>query len=130
MSKDTKTTRDYSRSRVTVVSKKGETALVQYEVDGSATRKYIPVDEIGEGLVLDTVLARGIPYGYPWDEMEMTFDGQKFSNELHQLGIWTVEDALKYPQKLWSALNATYADNISKVLKLALHEKRSNHNGR
>jgi hypothetical protein len=120
-------TKEITRTKVNVVSKKGETVLVEYMQDGKSERKYIPANELGDGHVLDNVLHQGIPYGYPFEEIYLTFDSQKFANELHQVGVWTVEDTLKYPQKLWSALNATFADSISKILATALHEKRSKH---
>ena len=114
-----------TRLPVTVISTKGETALIQYLQDGQVTRKYIPVKELGDGHVLETVLARGIPYGYPWEDLEMKFDSVKLAHELHQRDIWTPNDALTFPQKLLSALNAVYADNISQILNIALKEKRS-----
>ena len=121
-------TEKLSRTNVTVVSKKGETALVQYMLDGVLNRKYIPVKELGNGYVLDTVLDKGIPYGHPWDEINLTFDSNRFAHEMRQVGLWTVEDAMKSPQKLWSALNATLSDNVSNILKTAKLEIRSKHN--
>lgn len=120
-----------SRTEVRVIKQHGETLLVQYTLDGVLERKYIPVVELGDGRVLDEVLEQGILFGYPFDELEIVFDNQKFANELHQVGIWKVDDMLKNPKALWSALHATLADDISLVLETALHErKRSNHNGK
>lgn len=120
-----KTADNFSRTQVQVVERKDKTTLVQYVDDGLTVRKYIPSVEVGTGQVLDKVLERGIPYGYPWGEIDLKFDSQKFANEMHAVNIWTVDDALKFPQKLWSALNATLADEISKILSTSLKEKRS-----
>lgn len=114
----------YPRTKVTVIQKGGNALLVQYMTSGFTERKYIPADQLGDGQVLASVLEQGIPYGYPFEEIQIEFDARKFANELHQIDIWTPDDALRNPQKLWTALNATYADNISKILETARHEKK------
>ena len=113
-----------SRTAVKVISKKEKTALVEYFQDDDLHRRYIPANEIGDGNVLDEVLQQGIPYGYPWEEIELKFDAKKLSYEMHKVGIWTEADALKFSHKVWSALNATYAVDISKILKVASLENR------
>lgn len=112
------------RTPVIVVQITGDSALVQYETNGITERRYIPADEIGDRQVLTEVLERGVPYGYPYDDIKLEFDSQKFANELHNVGVWTAEDALLHPQKLWSAMNAAFADNITNVIRAAKLEKR------
>lgn len=104
---------------VTVVNQKGSSALVEYVCDGLLNRVYIPTTEISEGRVLKSVLAQGIPYGFPWEELDLKFDVNKFADELHQVGIWTQEDALRSPKKVSAALHATLAVNLSEVLNIA-----------
>lgn len=113
-----------TRTKTDLVRKKGASALVQYQDGNILKRVYIPVDEFGDGHVLDDVLESGIPYGYPWEDLDVTFDGARFANELHNLDVWTVEDALNNPQKLWSALRATLSDNINEILTVASQEKK------
>lgn len=117
-------------TRVTIVRKNGGSALVEYLEDGEPVRKYVPVDEIDDKHVSSDVLQQGIPYGYPWEELQISFDSQKFSHEMKQVGLWTVEDVLRNPQKLWSVLRATLADNIKDILTISSQEKkRSRRNG-
>lgn len=84
----------------------------------------MPSPSVNNGYVMENVIDQGIPYGYPWEDLSMTFDAEKLANELHQAGVWTAEDALKFPQKVSAALNATYADNIKQVLEIAQAEKK------
>jgi len=122
--------KDFSRTAVKVIQKTETTVLVEYKKDDLSERKIIPRSELGDGQVLDSVLDSGIPYGYPWEEISLSFDSFKFAEEMHQVGLWTVEDAMKNPQGLWSALNATYGDQISQVLQVARNELKGVHNGR
>lgn len=119
-----------NRSLVKPIRQKGDSVLVEYVESGATKRKFIPSSQLIDGLVSDEVLQQGIPYGYPWEELELTFDSQKFANEMHQIDIWTVEDALRNPAKLWSALRATLAGNLTNILETASSEKkRSKHHG-
>ena len=115
---------------VTIIRKKGNSILVQYVEEEILTRKFVPAEEVDGVFVATSVLAQGIPYGYPWEDAEMKFDSRKFANELHNLEVWTVQDALKSPQKLWSALRTALADNLSMMLEIAKNESKGvNRNG-
>lgn len=114
------------KTQVTIIRQTGESTLVQYMEKGALARRIVPASQVANGAVADQVLAAGIPYGFPWGEIQMVFDMQKFVNELHQIDIWTAEDLLKSPQKLWSALRAALANSLSNVLEIARNEhKRS-----
>lgn len=108
---------------VTVILRKDNSTLVQYVEDGLLTRKYVPTDEVKGNLVAHQVLLQGIPFGYPWEDLEMKFDAQKFANEMRNVGLWTLQDVLVSPQKVWSALRATLAVNLSTILELSKSEK-------
>jgi hypothetical protein len=112
------------RTLVTVITKRDNSTLVQYVEQGVLIRKYVPTAKIDGNFVDNDVLEQGIPCGFPWREMELQFDGMKFENEMHNVGLWTVQDVLKSPQKLWSALQATLADNLSTILELAKEESK------
>lgn len=123
---------DSHKTPVTIIrkSQRGESALVQYERNSMATRCTVPAAQIVDSMVADQVLAAGIPYGFPWEDIQLTFDTPKFANELHQADVWTAEDLLKSPQKLWSALRAALAENLSSVLEIARNEhKKEKSNG-
>ncbi len=114
---------------VTLVRLKNNSALVEYVEDGAIIRKYVPADKLENNFVPEEVLQQGIPYGYPWEEISITFDSRKFADELHKVGIWTTDDALKSPQKLWSALRAALADNITNILTVASQERKGKSHG-
>lgn len=117
--------------KVNIISSKGESVLAQYEDDGYLYRRYVPASKLSilkndatRGMVSADVLHYAIPYGYSWEDVELTFDHKKFANELRNLGIWTAADALKNPNGLWSALRAALADTLSKILVEARTETR------
>jgi hypothetical protein len=113
-----------NRTLVTIISKKDNSTLIQYVDDGVLTRKYVPTAKVDKNFVDNDVLEQGIPCGFPWREMALKFDGMKFENEMHNVGLWTAQDVLKSPQKLWSALQATLADNLSTILELAKEDSK------
>jgi len=121
--------REMQKIQVIIIRRKGESILVQYTREDTLQRCTIPVAQLDNNLVDDQVLQAGIPYGYPWEDIQLTFDMKKFMNELHQVDIWTAEDLLKSPQKLWSALRAALADSLSNVLDIARNEHKGVRHG-
>lgn len=120
-----------AKTQVTIVRTKDSSTLVEYVEDGVLSRKYVPTAAVNGSLVADEVLSRGIPYSYPWEDVELKFNMSKFANELHNVGVWTVDDMLKNPQKLSAALHAAFAENLSNILEIARNEKKGvTHNGR
>jgi len=113
-----------SKTFVTTIRTKGNSALVQYVDDGVLTRKYVPAAKVSDGLVPDEVLEQGIAYGYPWEEVELEFDSHQLADEMHQVDLWTVEEVLRNPQKVQAALNAILANGLSKILDIARNEKK------
>jgi hypothetical protein len=113
-----------AKTPVTIIRTKESSTLVQYVEDGVLSRKYVPTVEVVDSMVADEILARGIPYGYTWEDVELKFDMLKFVNELHNSDAWTIDDVLKSPQKLWSALRAALADSLSNILDVARKEKK------
>lgn len=108
--------------RVTVISRKGSAALVQYVEGGMVHRKYVPLGVIDNSAVDGETLEQGIPYGYPWDELSISFDSARFANELHNVDVWTTADALRSPQRVTAAIRATISDNLKEVLTIASSE--------
>jgi hypothetical protein len=114
--------------KVNVISRNGNSALIECSLDGVLSRKFIPVSELEGDIVSETVCKQGIPYGYPWQEIDIQFDGDKFAEEMHNVGLWTANDIMKSPQKLWSALHATLADNLSEIIEKAKQEQKRSTN--
>jgi hypothetical protein len=117
-------------TQVKSIRVKGNAALVEFVLSGKLQRKFIPASEIVNGAVADDVLNQGILYGYPWEDINITFDSERFADELHNVGVWTIEDALKSPLKVWAALNATLADGITAILQTASYEKKRGNHGK
>ena len=111
---------------VTVVSAKGASTLVEYidTDDGVLHRKYVPTAKLQNNFVGDDVLAQGIPYGYPWEEIVIHFNMQRFAVEMHNAELWTVEDVLKSPKQLTGVLRKIFEENFKSVLETALREKK------
>jgi len=110
------------KTLVTVIRQKDKSSLVEFIAAGILTRKFVPTKEVVDGFVSDEVLEQAIPYGYPFDEIKLAFDSQKLVNEMHNVGVWTAEDALKNQQKVWAALCATFADALPIILETSKKE--------
>lgn len=109
---------------VKIISQTGESVLVEYITGEILNRCYIPPEKLDGLMVEDQVLLAGIPYGFPWEDIEIVFDKNKFANHLRNDGIWTPADALRNPQKLWGALRASLADSLSDVLNVSREERK------
>jgi hypothetical protein len=109
---------------VTVLSTKGASTLVEYLKDGVVHRKYVPTTKVSNQFVADEVLARGIPYGFPWEEIEISFDMRQFAIEMHNVDLWTVEDVLKAPKKVTGVLRKIFEQSFKAVLEAAVQEKK------
>lgn len=109
---------------VVVRTIKGSSALVEYLVDGVLFRKYVPANKIENQFVADSVLASGIPYGFPWEEISIDFDMQQFAIEMHNADLWTVEDVLRSPKKLTGVLRKIFENSFRTVLETAMQEKK------
>lgn len=114
---------------VRLINAKGQSSLVEY-VDGEIRRRvYVPSISVKDGQVSAEDLNRGIPYGYPLEEIEFTVGGAGLAEALHKMNLWTIEDVLKSPQKLRSALQATIASQLSGILQIAHGEKKGVNDG-
>lgn len=110
---------------VTMLSTKGASTLVEWiNDDGVLCRTYVPAAKFSNGFVADNVLASGIPYGFPWEEVEIKFDMQQFAIEMHNAGLWTVEDVLRQPKTLTGVLRKIFEASFKAVLETASREKK------
>ena len=98
------------RIEVNVVSVSDKTSLVAY-VDRDVLRKvYIPTSKISTGKVEEQFLTKGVPYGLPWEEIELpeiTADG--LAEALRNRNIWTAEQSRDNPNGLRAAIISTYS---------------------
>lgn len=82
------------RLPVQLVAHKDGSALVQWlDEDGMYHRAYVPLDKVKDGTVASKDLAKGIPYGLPWEEwIEVTATPEHIANELRRHGCWCHAD--------------------------------------
>ena len=115
-----------NKTQVKVIFRKGSSALVEF-IDGELPiRKFVPVNKVVKDFVDNEVLEQGIPYGYPWSEIKLTITGDKFEKEMRNVGLWTAEDVAREPRKLWSALNALLAEDVTNIINVSKKQtKRS-----
>jgi hypothetical protein len=109
---------------VEVISAKGKTTLVKY-LDGDFPRRvYIPTNKISDGKVEEHFLAKGLPYGLPWEKIKLPkITGEDFALELHRQGIWTAEDCYSNSQGKRDAIIHLYSP-LSLYLTEFLREEK------
>jgi hypothetical protein len=113
---------------VKLINTKGQSSLVEFEDNGVRRRVFIPSDQLIDGKVSNVIISRAIPFGYPWEEIQFTVGGADLAAALHKLDLWTIEDVLKYPKKLRSALETTLASQLKKILEISHGEKKGVNN--
>ena len=82
------------RLPVRVVGQKGASILVEWLDEGAMFRRaYVPADKVRDGSVASKELAKGIPYGLPWEKwIEITATPELVANALRRQGVWNWED--------------------------------------
>lgn len=113
-----------NKTLVTIVTMKDHSLLVEYFENDILTRKYVPVSKLEGNYIADDVLASGIQYGYPWEEMDIVFDMKLFAVEMHNAELWTVDDLLKTPNKLTGVLRKLFERQFKEILKTAENDKK------
>lgn len=75
------------------VSHSGDVALVEWQdAEGRWQRRQLPQSEVVDGKVGAEALEMGIPYGLPFAEMVAFPTPAQVADELHRVGLWTLED--------------------------------------
>lgn len=82
------------RLPVRLVAHKDGSALVEWiDEAGMYCRVYVPLDKLDRGTVASKDLAKGIPYGLPWEQwIEIQATPERIANELRRMGIWCWQD--------------------------------------
>ena len=81
------------RLPVRLVAHKDGSALVEWIDDGMYRRVYVPLAKVDQGTVAGKDLAKGIPYGLPWEDwIEVTATPENIANELRRMSIWCWAD--------------------------------------
>ena len=110
---------------VKIIQQSGQSALVEYQETGATKRVTIPARDIYDGQVNKYNLNLGIPYGVRWSELiELKASSARLEENLHRIGIWTAEDALRDAQKVLGAIQATYQVDLSAILRIAKEARK------
>jgi hypothetical protein len=82
------------RLPVRLMAHKDGSALVEWmDESGMYCRVYVPFGKLDKGTVASKELAKGIPYGLPWEEyIEVTATPEQIANELRRQGVWCWQD--------------------------------------
>lgn len=103
--------------QVKVIRSKGQASLVEWIEQGEVRRGVVPDDILFDrnkniASITEDALATAIPYGVPFDEMNLAVDAKALARELHKYGVWTAKDVQDNQQAVMQAvrvvLNLTY----------------------
>jgi len=109
-----------SKIAVNIVAKRGMSAVVEWVDDGKAFRKTVPLKDVKDGEILESVLKKSPDYGVPWaKEVDPNATPEDIEVALHNAGIWTAEDALRNPAGIKGAINAAYKSGLVEILQAA-----------
>jgi hypothetical protein len=104
---------------VTIIEARGETFLVEYNA-GGLKRAIIPGSEVKDGQADVEILALGIPYGLPWEEMvNLQATSELLAQELRIRGIWTIDDMRRNQPVVYGALQAVYGLDLAGLINAA-----------
>jgi hypothetical protein len=114
---------------VKVLFRKKNAILVEYAEGDIFKRVSLPVSAVkldadkAHASISKEVLEAGIDYGVPWASKlpDFTVKGTDIENELHKVGIWTIEDYLRRPQDVNGAILSA-AKQIAQTIRIIAKE--------
>jgi hypothetical protein len=116
--------------KVKVITTRYQTALIEWIGDDGIHRGTVPEEVVNDDIVRDDLLSLAIPYGMDWEFM---LDGalgnvtpQVIANNLHRVGIWTLQDLRSRPQDAIGAIQAAYHLDFQTLLRLTEQHLRDN----
>lgn len=107
---------------VKIIEQRKLAALVEWRDGKGLHRATIPstllaTNALGETEVAYPELERGIPYGEPWELLQLGEVGaQAIANALREHGVWTAKDARANVNRVRAALQHAYGDDLKQVL--------------
>ena len=106
---------------VSVITRKGESALVEWVEGEEIRRVFIPRDTISaDEKVEEDILSDGAPYGVEWEKVEFPeITSADLARSLRRSGIWTVEDLRLNPNLAISAIKSIYRVDLAALNKFA-----------
>lgn len=105
---------------IRVIQSHGKGAVVEWVDKGKAYRKIVPQSKIKDNKIEEEALNKSPDYGVHWaKEIELSASSDDLEMALHNAGIWTPQDAMKYSSRIIGALNATYKSDLASILRVA-----------
>lgn len=107
---------------VNVINSDENSALVEFVQGGKLLRKMIPASSINDSQADVNTLAAGIEYGIDWSGLQLPAQEviiESLIEQLHNNGIWTLNDLLSKPNQAIGSIIGAYAIDYSTLLQYA-----------
>jgi len=108
---------------VKVINAKNQVALIEWREDGTVHRGIVPEEVIINETVRDDLISIVIPYGMDWEHLIadtlLNVTPQIISDNLHKVGIWTIDDLRGNPMVALGAIQTSYGLDFSILLRSA-----------
>lgn len=107
---------------VKIIEQRKQATLVEWRDGKGLQRATIPavlitINALGEPEASYAELELGIPYGEPWELLQLGEVGaQAIANALREHGVWTAKDARANVNRVRAALQHAYGDDLKQVL--------------
>lgn len=115
-------------TEVTVISRKNDMLLVQWEQMGSLRRSWVTPDMVVENRgAVATVRDpnAGVPYGMDWTRVgPFGVTPVDIDRELKRRGIWSIDDLRARPNEVIGALMSAYGMDLARLLQWAKEFER------
>ena len=114
--------KDSGRIPVRVVSRKGNSAIVEYTDKGMLERVVIAHSVADSGTLSVSEIKDAAPYGLPIGKFVSDKSlGMRLQMACRQRGLWTLQDFEKNPQFIQAALQEALSLDVGKLLEAARH---------
>ena len=114
--------RDSGKIPVRVVSRKGDSAIVEYTDKGMLERVVIAHSVADSGTLSVSELKDAAPYGLPIGKFVSDKSlGMRLQLACRQRGLWTLKDFSQNPQFIQAALQEALSLDVGKILEAARH---------
>jgi hypothetical protein len=112
-----KTQPDSVLVEIRVIAQEKKSALVEYQDRAGMWRRCsIPAAKIVDGYTSEDILARGIPYGLQWEDLQVEpITPEKVANTLRAHGIWTAADIQNNSAALRAAIQQIHGPLLAVI---------------
>jgi len=110
---------------VKVILREKKAVVIEYlDEFGHIQRSVLPEESLVDGnTVRDELLSASIPYGVDWESHLEGVVGNvtsgMFADEFHKVGIWTSEDVMDNPKKVFGVVQTVYGIDYAGIINFA-----------